>query len=99
MIRRLKVTRDLAESMAIQALTFLTEDPDRLQRFLATTGVGPQQIRAAAREPEFLAGVLNHLATDESLLVSFAERVGIDPFDVRRASDALMPDGWERDVP
>ena len=93
------MTRDLAESMAIQALTFLAEDPDRLQRFLATTGVGPQQIRAAAREPEFLAGVLSHLAADEPLLVTFAEQVGIDPFDVRRASDRLMPDGWERDVP
>ena len=85
--------------MAIQALTFLAEDPERLQRFLAITGVGPQRIRAAAREPEFLAGVLNHLASDEPLLVTFARQAGIDPFDVRRASHVLMPDGWERDVP
>jgi hypothetical protein len=85
--------------MAIQVLTFLAEDADRLQRLLATTGIGPQQIRAAAREPEFLAGVLNHLAADEPLLVTFAEQAGIDPFDVRRASNMLVPDGWERDVP
>ena len=99
MTRRLKMTRDLAESMAIQALTFLAQDSDRLQRFLATTGVGPQEIRAAAREPEFLAGVLSYLAADEPLLVSFAELAGIDPFDVRRAGNMLMPDTWERDVP
>jgi hypothetical protein len=99
MTRRLKMTRDVAESVAIQALSFLTEDADRLQRFLATTGVGPQQIRAAAREPEFLAGVLNHLAEDEQLLVTFAQQAGIDPFDIRRASNLLAPDGWERNVP
>jgi hypothetical protein len=99
MTRRLKTTRDWAESMAIQALTFLAQDSDRLQRFLATTGVTPQQIRAAAREPEFLVGVLNYLAADEPLLVTFAEFAGIDPFDVRRAGNMLMPDNWERDVP
>ena len=85
--------------MAIQALTFLAQDSDRLQRFLATTGVTPQQIRAAAGEPEFLVGVLNYLAADEPLLVTFAEFAGIDPFDVRRAGNMLMPDNWERDVP
>jgi uncharacterized protein DUF3572 len=99
MTRRLKMTRDSAESMAIQALTFLADDSDRLQRFLATTGVGPQQIRSAAREPEFLAGVLNYLAADEELLVTFAAHAGVDPFDIRRAGNVLMPDNWERDVP
>ena len=93
------MTRDLAESMAIQGLTFLADDSDRLQRFLATTGVGPQQIRSAAREPEFLAGILNYLAADEELLVTFAAYAGIDPFNIRRAGNVLMPDNWERDVP
>jgi hypothetical protein len=93
------MTRELAEVTAIQALTFLAQDSQRLQRFVAFTGVAPDQIRVAAGKPEFLAGVLNHLAADEALLIAFAEQAGIDPFEVRRASHLLIPDGWERDVP
>src|SRR5688500_17830695 len=91
MTRRPKLTPDLAETMAIQALTFLAEDSERLQSFLSITGLGPERIRAAAREPEFLASVLNHLASDEPLLVAFARQAGIDPLDVQRASNVLMP--------
>src|SRR5690349_23505511 len=46
-----------------------------LDRFLAVTGIGPDQIRAAAGEPGFLAGVLAYLASDETLATAFtAER-------------------------
>jgi hypothetical protein len=99
MAQRPGLTRKLAEAMAVQALTFLAEDSQRLQRFVAFTGIDPEEIRAAAQRPEFLAGVLDHLAADESLLIAFAEHARIDPLQVRRASHLLVPDGWERDVP
>jgi hypothetical protein len=81
--------RDAAESLAVQALTFLAGDPERLARFLALTGIGPDRIRAAAASPGFLAGVLDHVASEEALLMAFAERSGIDPADVARARQAL----------
>jgi hypothetical protein len=84
--------------LAIQALTFLAEEPERLGRFLAMTGIEPAQIRAAAREPGFLAGVLEHMLGDESLLIAFATSAGIDPAEVARAR-AAMGRRWERDVP
>ena len=62
------LTQEAAEALAIQALTFIAGDTERLGRFLATTGIGPAQIRAAAQEPGFLAGVLSYLAGDERLL-------------------------------
>ena len=49
-------------------LAFIAADPERLGRFLAATGIGPADIRAAAREPLFLAGVLDHLANNETEL-------------------------------
>ena len=91
-------TRGTAEALAIQALTFLAEEPERLGRFLAMTGIEPAQIRAAAREPGFLAGVLEHMLGDESLLIAFATSAGIDPAEVARAR-AAMGRRWERDVP
>ena len=91
-------SRDMAEMMAIQALSFLAEDPERLGAFLSLTGIGPDALRDAAREPDFLAGVLEHMLGDERLLLAFAEAAGIDPADIARARHALGG-VWERDVP
>jgi hypothetical protein len=90
--------REAAETLAISALAFLAADPEQLDRFLAVTGMGPENIRAAARDPGFLAGVLDHLAAHEALLVAFAQQAGIAPAEVERARAALGG-GWERDTP
>ena len=84
--------------MAIQALTFIAGDSERLGRFLAITGIGPAQIRAAAQEPGFLIGVLDYLAGDERLLSAFAAETGVDPAQIGKALAALGGH-WERDIP
>ena len=81
--------RDSAESLAIQALSFLAEDPERLSRFLAFTGIEAQSLRDAAREPNFLLGVLDHLAGDDRLLTEFATQREIAPEVVTAARDLL----------
>jgi hypothetical protein len=92
-------TRDEAETLAIQALTFIAEEPERLSRFLGMSGIDVEQIRFAAREPGFLAGVLEHMLGDESLLIAFAASAGIDPAEVARARGALGGGTWEQDMP
>ena len=72
--------------------------PNSWASFLAVTGIGPENIRAAARDPGFLAGVLDHLAANEALLIAFAREAGIAPTEVERARAALAG-GWERDMP
>ena len=89
MARRPELTRDWAETLAIQALSFLAEDPERLSRFLAFTGIEAQSLRDAAREPNFLLGVLDHLAGDERLLTEFATQEELTPEVVTRARDLL----------
>jgi hypothetical protein len=84
-----RAARETAEMLAIQVLAFIAEDGEKLTRFLDATGLAPEQIRAAARERGFLAGVLEHMLADENLLIGFADSVGIDPADVARAHDAL----------
>ena len=66
------MTQEAAEGIAIQALSFIAGDGERLGAFLAATGIGPAEIRAASREPGFLAGVLEYLASDERLAAAFA---------------------------
>jgi hypothetical protein len=87
--RPLSSEPDKAAELAIAALGFLAADEERLTRFLALSGLEPQSLRAAAREPSFLLGVLEHVAADEDLLVAFAEENGVDPEEVERARGAL----------
>jgi hypothetical protein len=84
-----KSRQEAASELAIAALTFIATDPEALGQFLALSGIDPQSIRAAAREPGFLRGVLDYLTADEQLLIAFASRNGIDPDDVARARVAL----------
>jgi hypothetical protein len=88
--------REAAELLAVEALAYLAGEPERLGRFLALTGILPDTIRAAARDPGFLAAVLDHIAGDERLLVAFAGERGCDPAEVARARKALSGPDWDR---
>jgi len=85
--------------LAVQAFAYLAGDPDRLGRFLALTGIGPARIRAAAAEPGFFAGVLDHIMSDEALVQEFADRAGVDPATVAQARRILGGPAWEREAP
>jgi hypothetical protein len=83
------IAREDAESLAVQALSFLASDPERLGRFLAVTGIGPESIRAAAATPGFLEGILEYLIANEQLLLDFTAEHGFDPALIVKARDAL----------
>ena len=90
---RNSLDRAAAEDIAIKALTFLSGDPERLARFLALTGLGPETIRAAAGSPGFLKAVLDHVAGHEELLVGLAEAIGTRPETVVAARRLLATPG------
>jgi hypothetical protein len=48
-------------------------------------------LRAAAGESGFLAGILDHLASDESLLLAFAANTRHAPATIAKARDILSP--------
>jgi hypothetical protein len=98
MKRPSSAAREAAEMLAIQALSFIAAEPERLNGFLNATGLTLDRLRESATAPDFLAGVLEHMLADESLLLAFAASAAIDPADVTRARDALGST-WERDVP
>jgi hypothetical protein len=53
------------------------------------SGIGPESLRAVAGEPDFLLGVLDHLAGDDALLQDFANQSGINPDAVMAAREVL----------
>jgi len=84
--------------LAIQALAFIADEPERLAGFLAVTGLTVERIRQAANQPDFLTGVLEHMLANESLLIAFAASAAIDPAEVARARNRLGGH-LERDMP
>jgi Protein of unknown function (DUF3572) len=89
--KRHALAKEVAESMAIEVLGFLAEDSSRLSRFLSLSGLGRDNLRAAAEEPAFLAAVLDHLAAEEAALLAFAAKSGHEPAAIVRAREVLSP--------
>src|SRR5947207_7151189 len=77
--------REAAETLALQGLAFLFEDPARVLHFLKLTGLELDEVRARAGTAELSLAVLEHLAGDESLLLVFAAGRGVAAESVGRA--------------
>jgi hypothetical protein len=84
-----KPSAEIAASLALAGLAFLAEDAPRLGRFLSLTGIGPDHLREAAGATDTLLAVLDHLLSDESLLLVFAASKGIAPETVAPARELL----------
>jgi hypothetical protein len=91
--------REVAEIVAVQALSFIAGDPERLGLFLAETGIGPETLRTAATDPHFLASVLDFVLRDDATVKAFAGAAQLHPTNVAAAHQALSDPQWERDVP
>ena len=91
--------REVAEIVAVQALSFIAADPERLGLFLAESGIGPETLRTAAADPQFLAGVLDFVMRDDATVKAFASASELHPTNIAAARQALGDPHWERDVP
>ena len=91
--------REVAEIVAIQALSFIAGEPERLGLFLAESGIGPETLRNAAADPRFLASVLDFVTRDDATVKAFASVSQLHPTNIAAAHQALNDPQWERDVP
>lgn len=85
------LTGEEAEIIAVAGLSYLAAEPERIGRFLAVTGLGPENIRAASRDPSFFPALLDYLLANEAELVAFADEMNLDPSRIRAARDKLSP--------
>ena len=83
---------EAASGVAIEALSFVASDPILFNRFLRLTGLELENIRQAAGEPLFLAGVLDFVLNDEKTLHDFAARADLPPERVVDARRTLAPE-------
>lgn len=83
------MTLEAAQTLAISALTYLSGTPDLMQRFLALSGIEASQIRQAAQEPHFFAGVLKFFTAHEPTLLAYCEATDTPPQSFQAALNAL----------
>ena len=83
------IAREDAQMLAAKGLIFIANDQEVLGRFMSLTGLAADDVRGAAGEPEFLAGVLSFFMDHEAVLLAFAASAGILPGHVASAHLAL----------
>ncbi len=89
MLRQDRPPRQQPEELAVLAFTWLAQEPERLEPFLAMTGLTPATIREASGGSDFLVAVAEHVVRDEALLVAFAAQHRLDPARTGAALCAL----------
>jgi hypothetical protein len=99
MAKHRQTPAEVAEIVAIQALSFVAGEPERLGLFLAESGIGPETLRSAASDPQFLVSVLDFVLRDDETVKAFAQASQHHPTTIAAARQALGEGKWERDVP
>ncbi len=84
------MTPETAQTIALQALTFVATDEYAFQGFLNLTGLDIGTVRLRANDPELQGGVLDYLLQNEDRLLAFCEHIDIEPTVPARAR-ALLP--------
>ena len=93
-----KIGSDGAANLAISALSWLAGEETRLERFLSLSGLGPHNLRQAAREPRFLAAVLEYYIGNEGLLIEFTSEYKTSP-QALVAAAAVLSEEKTREAP
>ena len=90
----MSMRRETAETLALQALGWIAAEEDLMPVFLGASGIGLDDLRARAGEPEVLAAVLDFLLMDDAWVTSCAATLGTRPEQLWQARQAL-PGGGE----
>ena len=73
----MRFSADAAETLALQALTWLVTNDELLPVFLGSTGADIGDLRARAGDTQFLASVLDFLTMDDAWVIAFCDEQGI----------------------
>ena len=72
-------THNDPHALALAALAATLGDGRRAHRFLDVTGIGTEELRRRAAEPDLLAALLRFLEAHEPDLVAVSEELGVSP--------------------
>ena len=88
------LSRESAELLAVEALAWLAGNDDLLPVFLGSSGADKQDIRDRARDPEFLASVLDVRLMHDAWITGFCDEAQY-AYDFPVRARAALPGGAE----
>lgn len=80
-------------TLAGTALAYLAGDEELLWRFLDLTGLQPDQLRDASKNPAFLRAIIEHMLSDDRLIEGLASHLSMDPAKLAQQCHVLLPNG------
>ena len=81
--------RDAAETLALQALSWLVSNNDLLNVFMGSTGLGESDLRARAGEDDVMIAVLDFVVMDDAWVKEFCDGQSLAYDSVMHARAAL----------
>ena len=88
-IRQSHAGDDPAEAWALQVLAWILSDDGRAQRFVALTGIAPDDLRARASDPAVLDAALGFVEAHQPDLFDCAKALGVAPIELVAARERL----------
>ena len=85
--------KEIAETRALEILTWLLSEDDLIQVFMGTTGASRDDIRSNALNHNFLISILDFVLMDDSWVLSCSKFIDTDPSQIRMIRLSL--DGGE----
>jgi hypothetical protein len=75
--------REIAETKALEVLTWVLSEDDLIQVFMGTTGASQNDLRSNTLSHEFLISILDFVLMDDRWVISCSKFLNIDPSQIQ----------------
>ena len=82
---------DNTSEIAIEVLIWLSAYPDRMRRFLDTSGIQADEIRHQISRPSFQKGLIGFVMNHEPDLLEFSQERSIPIDQIARCHESRVP--------
>ena len=75
--------KEIAETRALEVLTWVLSDDDLIQAFMGATGASQNDLRSNTLSHEFLISILDFVLMDDRWVISCGKFLNIDPSQIQ----------------
>ena len=75
--------REIAETRALEVLTWVLSEDDLIQVFMGATGASQNDLRSNTLSHEFLLSILDFVLMDDRRVISCSKFLNIDPSQIQ----------------
>ena len=77
------MNKEIAETRALEVLTWVLSEDDLIQVFMSTTGASQDDLRSNTLNHELLVSILDFVLMDDSWVISCSKFMNIDPSQIQ----------------